>query len=66
MEDERSYKLHGLGHLTTHFRTQLKTGRLRSGKIFLNHYGLITGRDIEEKYSNFYAISQLNVTFPTF
>lgn len=28
------------------------------------NYGLITERDIEEKYSNFYAISRLTITTP--
>ncbi|MDD4438250.1 MAG: hypothetical protein PHS04_09480 [Tissierellia bacterium] len=63
MEDERSYKLHGLGHLTNPFPNSIEDWQAEIWQDILKlHYGLITGRDIEEKYSNFYAISQLTVT----
>ncbi|MHC1754516.1 MAG: DNA polymerase [Methanosarcina sp.] len=63
MEDERSYKLHGLGHLTNPFPNSVEDWQAEIWQDILKlHYGLITERDIEEKYSNFYAISQLTVS----
>ncbi|WP_231591692.1 DNA polymerase [Methanosarcina sp. WH1] len=63
MEDERSYKLHGLGHLTNPFPNSVEDWQAEIWQDILKlHYGQITGRDIEEKYSNLYAISQLTVS----
>lgn len=63
MEDERSYKLHGLGHLTNPFPNSVEDWHAEIWLDILKwNYGLITGRDIEEKYSNLYAISQLTVS----
>jgi hypothetical protein len=63
MEDERSYKLHGLGHLTNPFPNSVEDWQAEIWQDILKlHYRLITERDIEEKYSNFYAISQLTVS----
>ena len=62
MEDERSYKLHGLGHLTNPFPKSVEDWQAEIWEDILKlHYGQVTERDIEEKYSNFYAISQLVV-----
>ena len=63
MEDERSYKLHGLGHLTNPFPNSVEDWQAEIWQDILKlHYGLITGRDIEEKYSSLYAISRLTVS----
>lgn len=65
MEDERSYKLHGLGHLTNPFTNSVGDWQAEIWQDILKlHYGLITEMDIEEKYSNFYAISRLTITTP--
>ncbi|WP_269852013.1 hypothetical protein [Methanosarcina horonobensis] len=65
MEDERYYKLHGLGHLTNPFNNSIGECKAEIWQDILKlHYGIITGRDIEEKYSNFYSISQLTVITP--
>lgn len=62
MEDERSYKLHGLGHLTNPFPKSIEDWQAEIWEDILKlHYGQVTERDIEEKYSNFYAISRLVV-----
>jgi DNA polymerase elongation subunit (family B) len=63
MEDERSYKLHGLGHLTNPFPNSIEDWQAEIWQDILKlHYGQITEIDIEEKYSKFYAISQLTVS----
>lgn len=63
MEDERSYKLHGLGHLTNPFPNSVEDWQAEIWQDILKlHYGLITEKDIQEKYSNLYAISQLTVS----
>lgn len=63
MEDERSYMLHGLGHLTNPFPNSIEDWQAEIWQDILKlHYGLITERDIEEKYSNMYAISRLTVS----
>lgn len=63
MEDESSYKLHGLGHLTNPFTNSVGDWQSEIWQDILKlHYGLITERDIEEKYSNLYAISRLTIT----
>jgi hypothetical protein len=62
MEDERSYKLHGLGHLTNPFPNSIEDWQAEIWEDILKlHYGQVTERNIVEKYSNFYAISQLVV-----
>ncbi|WP_424353506.1 hypothetical protein [Methanosarcina mazei] len=63
MEDERSYKLHGLGHLTNPFPNSIEDWQAEIWQDILKlHYEQITETDIEEKYSKFYAISQLTVS----
>lgn len=63
MEDERSYKLHGLGHLTNPFPNSIEDWQAEIWQDILKlNYGKITDADIEEKYSDFYAISQLTVS----
>lgn len=63
MEDERSYKLHGFGHLTNPFPNSIDDWQAEIWQDILKlQYGLITERDIEEKYSNLYAISRLTVS----
>jgi hypothetical protein len=63
MEDERSYKLHGLGHLTNPFPNSVEDWQAEIWQDILKlHYEMITERDIEEKYSNLYAISRLTVS----
>jgi len=65
MEGERSYKLHGLGHLTNPFSNSVEDWQAEIWQDILKlHYGRITESDIEEKYSNFYAISRLTITTP--
>lgn len=65
MEGERSYKLHGLGHLTNPFSNSVEDWQAEIWQDILKlHYGQITEVDIEEKYSNFYAISRLTITTP--
>ena len=63
MEDERSYKLHGLGHLTNPFPNSVEDWQAEIWQDILKlHYGQITGKDIQDKYSNLYAISRLTVS----
>ncbi|WP_200895213.1 MULTISPECIES: hypothetical protein [unclassified Methanosarcina] len=65
MEGERSYKLHGLGHLTNPFSNSVEDWQAEIWQDILKlHYGKITEIDIEEKYSTFYAISRLTITTP--
>lgn len=55
MEGERSYKLHGLGHLTNPFPNSVKDWQAEIWLDILEwHYGKITGIDIDEKYADFY------------
>lgn len=62
-EHERSYKLHGLGHLTNPFPNGDKDWHADVWLDILRlHYGIITQRDIHEKYSSLYAISRLTVS----
>ena len=63
MENERSYKLHGLGHLTNPFPNSVKDWHAEIWEDILKlYYDQITEQDIEEKYSNLYAISRLTVS----
>ncbi|WP_321418435.1 DNA polymerase [uncultured Methanomethylovorans sp.] len=63
MEDERSFKLHGLGHLTNPFPKDIEDWQAQIWEDILSlHYGYITELDIEDKYSNLYAISRLTVS----
>ncbi|WP_342305550.1 hypothetical protein [Methanolobus sp. ZRKC5] len=62
-EHERSYKLHGLGHLTNPFPNGNKDWHADVWLDILRlHYGIIKPIDIEERYSNLYAISRLTVS----
>ena len=63
--DERSYKLHGLGHLENPFANSVEDWQGEIWKEILEyHYGQVTKMDIHEKYSTLYATSQLTVTTP--
>jgi len=63
MENERSYKLHGLGHLTNPFPNSVKDWHAEIWEDILKlHYGQIIEQNIEEKYSNLFAISRLTVS----
>ncbi|WP_319507631.1 hypothetical protein [uncultured Methanolobus sp.] len=65
MEGERSFKLHGLGHLTNPFPKAVGDWQAEIWDDLLKlHYGIISELDIEEKYSNLYAISKLTVSTP--
>jgi hypothetical protein len=65
MEEERSFKLHGLGHLTNPFPKAVNDWQAEIWEDLLKlHYGIITELDIEEKYSQFYAISKLAISTP--
>jgi hypothetical protein len=63
LEGERSFKLHGLGHLTNPFpksQTDWQSEIWRD--ILMLHYGSLSTLDIEEKYSRFYAISKMTIS----
>ncbi|WP_321431121.1 DNA polymerase [uncultured Methanolobus sp.] len=62
----KDYKLHGLGHLTNPFSKDGKGDWHEEiwNDLLQLHYGLISSRDIVEKYSNMYAISKLSVSTP--
>ncbi|MDA0525384.1 hypothetical protein [Methanococcoides alaskense] len=63
MEGERSFKLHGLGHLTNPFPKDVEDWQAEIWEDIVKlHYGMISELDIEEKYSNVYAISRLTVS----
>ncbi|WP_440952226.1 DNA polymerase [Methanococcoides sp. FTZ1] len=63
MEGERSFKLHGLGHLTNPFPKVVDDWQAEIWEDILKlHYGTISETDIEEKYSGLYAISRLTVS----
>jgi len=65
MDGERSFKLHGLGHLTNPFPKAVEDWQAEIWEDILKlHYGMISEADIEEKYSNMYAISRLTVSTP--
>ncbi|MGA2914246.1 MAG: hypothetical protein ABSE07_12130 [Methanoregula sp.] len=62
LEGERSFKLHGLGHLTNPFpksQTDWQSEIWRD--ILLLQYGLLSRLDIEEKYSRLY-ISKMTIS----
>jgi hypothetical protein len=62
-KDEKSYKLHGLGHLTNPFSQSKSDWHAEIWEDILNlHNGLLTPVDIEEKYSRFYAIARMTVS----
>jgi len=63
MEGERSFKLHGLGHLTNPFPKVVDDWQAEIWEDILKlHYGMVSELDIEEKYSGLYAISRLTVS----
>lgn len=65
LEGERSFKLHGLGHLTNPFPKVVGDWQAEIWEDILKlHYGIISELDIEDKYSNHYAISRLTVSTP--
>jgi hypothetical protein len=62
-KDEKSYKLHGLGHLTNPFSESKSDWHAEIWEDILKHHnGLLTPVDIEEKYSLFYAIARMTVS----
>jgi hypothetical protein len=63
LDGERSFKLHGLGHLTNPFpksQTDWQSEIWRD--ILMLHYGLLSSFEIEEKYSRFYAIAKMTIS----
>ncbi|MDA0525458.1 DNA polymerase [Methanococcoides alaskense] len=63
MEGERSFKLHGLGHLTNPFPKAVDDWQAEIWEDILKlNYDNISELDIEEKYSGLYAISRLTVS----
>jgi hypothetical protein len=63
-EEEKGYKLHGLGHLTDPFCR--KNGEDWHKEIWMDilklHYGKVTESNLEEKYSQSHSISNLTVS----
>ncbi|WP_236622703.1 hypothetical protein [Methanococcoides methylutens] len=58
MEGERSFKLHGLGHLTNPFPKAVEDWQAEIWVDILKlHYGMISGIDIEENIQD-YMLSQ--------
>ena len=63
MEGERSYKLHGLGHLTNPFSNSVEDWQAEIWQDILKlHYGIVFEEVLFEKYLNYYAISRLTVS----
>ena len=63
LEGERSFKLHGLGHLTNPFPKSQTDWQSAIWRDILKHYyGLMSSLDIEEKYSQFYAIAKMTIS----
>jgi hypothetical protein len=63
LDGERSFKLHGLGHLTNPFPNSQTDWQADIWRDILNHhYGLITPLALEQKYSNFYAIAKMTIS----
>jgi len=63
LDGERSFKLHGLGHLTNPFpKSQTYWQSEIWHDILMLHYGLLSLLDIEERYSRFYAISKMTIS----
>ncbi len=63
MDGERSYKLHGLGHLANPFPNNVKDWQAEVWQdILCLHYGFVLAMELYEKYSNFYAVSRLSVS----
>ena len=62
LEGERSFKLHGLGHLTNPFPHSRMDWQAEIWQdILKHHHGLMSLSDIREKYTRFYAIARLTV-----
>jgi len=63
LDGDRSFKLHGLGHLTNPFPKSQTDWQAEIWRdILMLHHGLILPHDIEEKYSRFYAIAKLTAS----
>lgn len=63
MDGERSYKLHGLGHLTNPFPNNVTDWQAEVWLDILRlHYGFVLITEIEEKYSHMYAVARLSVS----
>jgi len=57
------YKIHGLGHLSNPFDSNVKDWQGMIWEDILKlHYGFIDESDLFEKYENFYAMSRLTVS----
>ena len=62
----KDFKLHGLGYLTNPFLKTVGDWQAEIWEDLLKlHYGIISECDIEEKYSNLYAITKLTVSTPS-
>jgi len=63
--DRGDYKLHGLGHIKNPFRSKDDNWHDQIWKDILSlHYGYISEREVAEKYSKFFVISQLTISNP--
>lgn len=63
MDGERSYKLHGLGHLTNPFPNNVSDWQAEVWLDILRlHYGFVSVTEIEEKYAHLYAVARLSVS----
>jgi len=63
LDGERSFKLHGLGHLTNPFpKSQTDWQSEIWHDILMHHYGLLSTLDIEEKYSHLYALAKMTIS----
>ena len=63
METERSFKLHGLGHLTNPFQNLSTSWQEEIWRdLLMLHYRLVSSADIEQKYANRYAVSRLTIS----
>ncbi|MDP2926261.1 MAG: hypothetical protein Q8N99_07830 [Nanoarchaeota archaeon] len=62
--EEGEYKLHGLGHLLNPYKQGINWQKQIWQDILELHYGHITENDIQEKYSQFYALSKFTVSTP--
>ena len=64
--DEKEYKLHGLGHLLNPFPNKNDHWHKEVWEDIIKlHHNKITEKDIFDKYSKFYGVSQLTISTPT-
>jgi len=63
LEGERSFKLHGLGHLTNPFPKSQTDWQSEIWRDILRvHYGFLSSLEIEERYSRFFAIAKMTIS----